>query len=267
MVAITNHSTLIAINSANNARTGSTDAISRLATGKVPDFGQRSAVDAQTRSFEQGAKNLVIHAGRYEQFAGTANAIVALTQQKLELAVRYSQPGRSLSEYASAGALYVTLDAHISQLIATPPIGSGNFNAAKTEAFAAGRAVVTGPATRAWQRAADSTTVTGIAAQVTDINDVNSAAEFGGLVAALYAEVDTTAASANALAGIALTANVASLAAAEEAIGLTAVSDALSANFASETAKLSAHKIINEAATAMVSQSNLIDQGILRLLN
>mgnify|MGYP001166222393 CR=1 FL=1 len=266
MVAITNFGALTAINSINTSKAAASESLTRIATGKRVNYGQSPAIEAQVRSFNQGAKNLVIYAGRYEAFAGTANAITSLTQQKLELAVKYSAAEHHTAEVMSAGARYVALDALISQLIATPPIGSGTFNAIKTEAYAGGRAIVAGPATRGWQRAANSATVTGFAAQAVQA-DVDTPAEFSGLIAALNLELENASASAAALSSMATTANVISLAASEEAKGFTAVATALSPDLATETAKMAAEQIINQAATAMLTQANSMDQAMLKLID
>ena len=266
MVAITNFSTLTAINTTNSSKSATSVSVKRIATGKAPGFGQRASVDVQVRSFQQGARNLAIHAGRYEAFAGLANAVVALTQHKLEIAAKFSQTGFDASEYQAAGARYVSIDNHITQILATPAIGSGNFNAIKTDGFASGSAVVAGPATRGWQRAANSTTVTGIATAPTVAN-INSAAEFAAAIPILNQEVENTSASAEALSGIAQAASVAGFAAAAEAGGYIAISEALSTDFALETARMATNKIVNEAATAMVAQASQIDQVMLKLLN
>ena len=266
MVAITNFSTLTAVNTANNSKNATNVSVKRIATGKAPDFGQRGTVDAQVRSFQQGARNLAIHAGRYEAFAGIANSIVAVTQHKLEIAAKFSQTGFDASEYQAAGSRYVALDNYIPQLLATPPIGSGNFNAIKTDGFASGSAVVAGPATRAWQRAANSATVTGIAAAPV-VGDINSAAEFAAAIPILKQEVANTSASAEALSGIAQAASIAGFAAAEEASGYIAISQALSTDLALETARMATNKIFNEAATAMVAQAGQMEQVMLKLLN
>jgi hypothetical protein len=266
MTALTNFGTLTAINSANNAKTATAESVKSLATGEKPDFGTRATINAQVNSLKQGAKNLAIHAGRYEAFVGIGNAITALTQHKLELAVTFSQSGYETSEYQAAGTRYIAIDNHINSLIATAPIGSGNFNAIKTENFAGGRAVVAGPTTRAWQRAANSTTVTGFAAVPTNAN-MNQATEFSAVIEALKLEVENSAASASALRGIAEAAKVASHAAGIEAAGLSSAFDVLRTDFASETAKLAASKIRNEAALAMVSQASQMDQVMMKLLN
>lgn len=266
MVALTNFSTLTAINTTNSSKSALTASMSKIATGKIPDFGQRAHFDAQIRSFEQGVKNLTIHAGRYESFAGTANAITAIAQQKAELAARFSQEGLGQSEYNSAGVTFVALDTYMSQLIASAPIGSGAFNAIKTDAFATGRAITAGPATRAWQRAANSNTVTGFAAAVAD-TAVNSAAEFANLIPALTQEIQNAAESAAALGSIATAATIMSEATAEEVKGFISASQTLSTDFAQETAELAAHKIRNEAAAAMVSQASQTDRILLSLID
>jgi flagellin len=267
MVAITNYSALSAINTVNNSKAASMESVTRLATGKIADYGQKAQFEDLNKSFQQGAKNLAIHAGRYQVFVGTANAITALTQQKLELATKYSNHGFSTHEYASAGQTYTSLDNAITQLLASPALGvNAAFNAAKTEGFAGGRAVVAGPTTRAWQRAANSGTVTGFATAVT-ATDVNERTEFAALLAPLQLELDNAISSTAALSSISKSADVASFAASQEAAAFSAAASAVSTDFAAESAKLAASQVMHQAATAMVAQAGSADQIMLTLLN
>ena len=262
-----------AIANSRYAATAATRSIANLADGKDQSRSNAFAAETRANGYAQGAKNVAMMAGRYEQYAANGNAIMSVTQQMLELATKYSGTGYNTSEIVAAGALYVTLDAYRGQLSATPALANSDqvaFNAAKTESVGAGYAVIAATTIgRAWTIGSASTVsaggVTGTAT-LELLTDVDAAGNLASKIVALTAEVDNIAASTASLAEAATVFNAISLASGYKSAGYSAAADAAGVDFAAETARLASAQIKAQAANAMVAQAGVVKQTDLALL-
>jgi hypothetical protein len=211
-----------------------------------------------------------IMAGRYEGYAGQANALHALSQEMLEIASKFAQTGYDTSEYAAAGARYFTLHQHMEAIVDTVAQGSGLAIAAvKTEALAVGDTVIAATGIgRATIEGTNTVTLGGNAgfAAVADAAAGNSASKLAALLPALKIETQNMAAHAADAINASKMLQAQSLAAGFIASGYSAESDSAGTDFAAETAKLAAAQIKAQAATAMVAQASVVDQAQLALL-
>ena len=251
------------------AQASASRSIGNLATGgSVGDLSISALNKGLSSVMSIGAKNLSIHAGRYEQFAAQANALLAVTQEMFELATKYSGTGYSTHEYDRAGAVYFALDDYRTDSIGQTAhtVGGATFATAKTEDYATGRAMVGGSLTRAVARGAVAATRAGISATVATTATQNTRTEMVTAAALLDNEIATLGAEVSNLLSIADAATVMSTAAGIEAAGFAAAGAKAGTDFAAETASLAANQIIAQAATAMVAQAGALEQTHLALL-
>lgn len=245
-------------------------AVQNIASGRNGTNGIQAASQARATSYGAGSANMRILAGRYEGYAGQANALHALSQEMLEIASKFSQTGYDDSEYVAAGARYLAL--HIAMEAITDTAAQGTevaFSAAKTEALAWGDAT-TAAATigRATIEGTNTVTVGGNAgfAAVADVAAGDDATKMAALLPALKIEVQNMAAHAADQVNASKMFQSLSLAAGFIAAGYSSQAESAGTDFAVETAKLASAQIKAQAATAMVAQASVIDQAQLALL-
>ena len=245
-------------------------AVTNIASGRNGSNGIQAASQARATAYGAGSSNMRIMAGRYEGYAGLANALHAASQEQLEIASKFSQTGYDDSEYSAAAARYLTLHDYMDQIIATAAQGSEvQFLAAKTEALALGDATVAATGIgRATIAGANTTTVGGNAgyATVANVAAVNGADAMAAILPALKIEVQNMAAHAADAVNASKMFQTLSLAAGFVAAGYSSQSESAGTDFAVETAKLAAAQIKAQAATAMVAQASVVDQAQLALL-
>lgn len=245
-------------------------AVAAIASGKNGSNGIQAASLARATSYGAGATNMRIMAGRYEGYAGQANALHALSQEMLEIASKFSQTGYDTSEYVEAGARYLTLHTHMAAITGTAAQGTAvQFLAVKTEALAVGDTTVAATSIgRATILGTNTVSLGGDAgfATVTSAAVGNSASKLAGLLPALKIETQNMAAHAADMINASKMLQSMSLAAGFIAAGYSAESDSAGTDFAAETAKLAASQIRAQAATAMVAQASVVDQAQLALL-
>jgi hypothetical protein len=179
-----------------------------------------------------------IMAGRYEGYAGLANALHATSQEMSEIAAKFSQTGYDTSEYGAAGSRYFALHTYMIQLIGTVGTGTNTTTAGGNAAYAA----------------------------VADVAAGNTAAKLAVLLPAVKIEVQNMAAHAADMINASKMFQSMSLGAGFVAAGYSAQSESAGTDFAAETAKLAAAQIKAQAATAMVAQASVVDQAQLALL-
>jgi flagellin-like hook-associated protein FlgL len=245
-------------------------AVTNIASGRNGSNGIQAASQARATSYGAGSSNMRIMAGRYEGYAGLANALHSASQEQLEIASKFSQTGYDTAEYSAAAARYLTLHDYMDQIIATVAQGTEVTMAnAKDEALALGDATVaaTGLA-RATITGTNTTAVGGNAgyAAVANVAAVNGAAAMAAILPALKIEVQNMAAHAADMVNASKMFQSLSLAAGFVAAGYSSQSESAGTDFAVETAKLAAAQIKAQAATAMVAQASVVDQAQLALL-
>lgn len=260
----------VAAASVSNYARAANHAVSNIASGRNGSNGIQAASQARATSYAAGSSNMRIMAGRYEGYAGQANALHALSQEMLEIASKFSQTGYDDSEYVAAGSRYFALHAAMEAIVDTPAQGTEiAIAAAKTEALAMGDATVAAATIgRATIEGTNTVTAGGNAgfAAVADVAAGDDATKMAALLPALKIEVQNMAAHAADAVNASKMLQSMSLAAGFIAAGYSAQSESAGTDFAVETAKLASAQIKAQAATAMVAQASVIDQAQLALL-
>ena len=246
-------------------------AVSAIASGKNGSNGIQAASHVRSTSYAAGSTNMRIMAGRYEGYAGLANALHATSQEMSEIAAKFSQTGYDTSEYAAAGSRYFALHTYMIQLTGTVAQGTEvAFSAAKTEDLALGDATIAAATIgRGTVGTGTNTTTAGGNAAFDAVADVaagNTAAKLAALLPKVKIEVQNMAAHAADMINASKMFQSMSLGAGFVAAGYSAQSESAGTDFAAETAKLAAAQIKAQAATAMVAQASVVDQAQLALL-